>query len=172
MKASQKDNSEKGKRSGENEGEKNNEVQEVVRARKNAIGHEIKTLSNLIRRRLDNSPVFSEVTGMQGWIIGHVYHNRYKRDIFQRDIEAEFLIRRSTATGILQLMEKNGLIIRGPVEYDARLKKIVLTPKAIAIHEAVIRELDRLEEQLEQGLTQEEVNAFFVIIKKMKRNIE
>ena len=35
--------------------------------------------------------------------------------MFQRDVEAEFNIRRSTATGILQLMEKNGFLLREPV---------------------------------------------------------
>ncbi len=34
------------------------------------------------------------------------------KEIFQKDIEAEFNIRRSTATGILKLMEKNGFINR------------------------------------------------------------
>lgn len=147
--------------------------QEQREPRKDAIGYEIKTLSNLIRRRIDSSSIFSEeVTGMQGWIIGYVYHNQQKRNIFQRDIEAEFLIRRSTATGILQLMEKNDMIIRMSVDYDARLKKIMLTPKAVAVHEAVVNELNHLEEQLAQGLSKEELDSFFTIIRKMKKNVE
>ncbi len=140
---------------------------------KDKVGYEIKTLSNLIKRRIDNSAVFSEeVTGMHGWIIGFLYHNRDKRDIFQRDIEAEFSIRRSTVTGILQLMEKNNLIRREPVEYDARLKKLVLTPRAIEIHEAIHKELDNLEQQLSKDLTKEELSAFFKVIRKMRKNIE
>lgn len=140
---------------------------------KDKIGYEIKTLSNLIKRRIDNSEVFSdEVTGMHGWILGFLYHNRGKRDIFQRDIEAEFSIRRSTVTGILQLMEKNNLILREPVEYDARLKKLVLTPQAIEIHEAIQKELANLERQLSKDLTTEELTAFFTVIRKMRKNIE
>jgi DNA-binding MarR family transcriptional regulator len=140
---------------------------------KDKVGYEIKTLSNLIKRRIDNSAVFSEeVTGMHGWIVGFLYHNREKRDIFQRDIEAEFSIRRSTVTGILQLMEKNNLIRREPVEYDARLKKLVLTPKAIEIHEAIQKELSSLEQQLCKDLTKEELSAFFTVIRKMRNNIE
>ena len=64
---------------------------------------------------------------MQGWIIGYLYQNRDK-EVFQRDIQEQFSIRRSTVTGILQLMEKNGLITRSSVERDARLKKLELTP--------------------------------------------
>ena len=73
------------------------------------------------------------------------------RDIFQKDFEEEFSIRRSTATKILQLMEKNGLIERQKVESDARLKKIVLTNKALDIHKkAVGRPLYRRREDPDQ----------------------
>ena len=143
--------------------------------KKDAVGHEVKILSNMIKRRIDNAAVFTEnegITGMHGWIMGYLYRHSEKRDIFQRDIEAEFSIRRSTATGMLQLMEKNGLIQRDVVKHDARLKKLVLTPKAIAIHEAVIRELNEMEKQLVNGLTREEIDLFFKVIRKMRNNIE
>lgn len=139
------------------------------------IGHEIKVLSNLLKRRMGNSKVIADtdkLTGTHGYMIGYLYVNGSKGDIFQRDLEEEFSIRRSTATGILQLMEKNGLVLRETVEYDARLKKLVLTPKAIAIHEAVVKEFDKLESELSAGLTQEELDTFYRIINKMKKNME
>lgn len=142
---------------------------------RNNIGFEIRTLSNLIKRRIQNSSAISEsnkLTGMHGFIIGYLYENLDKREIFQRDIEAEFSIRRSTATGILQLMEKNNLITREPVDYDARLKKLVLTSKAIAIHESVTKEINEIEAQLTKGLTEEEINIFVATLEKLKRNIE
>ena len=141
---------------------------------KHSIGPEIKTLSNLIKRRFDNSKVISEVaklTGMHSWFIGYLYHNGDK-DIFQRDIEEEFSIRRSTATGILQLMEKNNLIVREPVDYDARLKKLVLTPKAIAVHEEITKEIQKIEADLANGLSKEEIDTFLLLINKMKKNLE
>ncbi len=81
------------------------------------IGYEIKNLSNLVKRRIIEETSKSNLdglTGMQGWIIGYVYRHSDHNDVFQRDLEKEFNIRRSTATGILQLMEKNGLINREP----------------------------------------------------------
>lgn len=141
---------------------------------KRLIGHEIKTLSNMIKRRIINIPIIVDtdrITGMHSWVIGYLYDNQDKGDIFQRDLEAGFSIRRSTATGILQLMEKNGLIYREPVAYDARLKKLVLTPKAISIHEQVVAEINKTEEDLIKGLTEEELNSFFTIIEKIKKNI-
>ena len=43
--------------------------------------------------------------------------------VFQKDIEATFNIRRSTATGLLQCFRGNGFVKRVSVDYDARFKK-------------------------------------------------
>lgn len=139
------------------------------------VGFEIKTINNLIKRRAEKSTTLrnaQRLTGMHSWVIGYLYHNRDKKEIFQRDIETEFSIRRSTVTGILQLMEKNGLIVRESVNYDARLKKLILTPKAIALHETIEEEINEFETQLVKGLTEEEINIFLSILEKMKKNIE
>ena len=85
------------------------------------IGFQIRTLSHLVKRTVDQAAfggVDDHPTGVQGWIIGYLYKNRDK-EVFQRDIQEQFSIRRSTVTGILQLMEKNGLITRSSVEQDA-----------------------------------------------------
>ena len=103
------------------------------------IGFDIRTLSILIKRYIDGSATkqyVDNLTGTHGWVIGYLYDNR-DHDVYQRDLETQFSIRRSTATGILQLMEKNELILREPVESDARLKKLVLTEKALDIHKMV-----------------------------------
>lgn len=137
------------------------------------IGLEIKTLSNLIKRYVDNSATkkyVDKLTGTHSWIIGYLYENREK-DIYQRDLETEFSIRRSTATGILQLMEKNKLIIKSPVDYDARLKKITLTPRAIEIQQIIAEDIKRIEAQLSKGLTEEEISVFFTVVRKIKNNM-
>ena len=64
------------------------------------IGIEIRILANLICRCL-NELGFNEehngLTGPQGLVLGYLYDHQDK-DIFQKDIEATFNIRRSTAT--------------------------------------------------------------------------
>lgn len=55
------------------------------------VGGEIRVLSNLIKRCMDDG-MPPETTGMQGWIIGFLHRNE-DRDMFQRDVEAEFNIR-------------------------------------------------------------------------------
>ena len=93
------------------------------------IGPAVKSLSNRIGQVLNNIPAVREnkdLTGIQVWILNFLFR-RGETATFQRDVEAEFNVRRSTATEILKQMERGGLIRRVPVDYDARLKKIELT---------------------------------------------
>ena len=113
---------------------------------KREIGFELNMMTNLIRRTLNQR--FSEngledLSGMQGPVIGYIYDHSEKQDVFQKDIEKWFNIRRSTATVMLQNLEQKDLIVRVPVPNDGRLKKIVLTDKARECHE-------RVREQIEQ----------------------
>ena len=138
------------------------------------VGFEIKTVHNLLKRNFESSPVnkkLENLTGMQRWVIGYLSDNEGK-DIFQRDLEEEFSVRRSTATGILQLMEKNDLITREAVSHDARLKKLVLTPKAIEIQKKITEEIKEHEKMLCEGISQEDLDVFFKVMKQIKTNLE
>ncbi len=139
------------------------------------IGFELKSVNNLIRRKMDNSFLVNgldEVVGMQGPMLGYIHENSQKRDVFQRDIEKEFNIRRSTATVVLQNLEQKGFLVREPVDYDARLKKIVLTQKAIE-HNNMIRErITAFNKALEKGITDSEKETFFRILDKIKNNLD
>lgn len=138
------------------------------------VGFQVNTLSHLIRRFTDQAILDAEqnpVTGMQSWIIGYLYGNREK-DVFQRDIQTHFSVRRSTVTGILQLMEKNGLITRQSVDYDARLKKLELTPMAIEGHERFHRCIQETEAKLSAGFTPEEKETFIRLCEKLRAHIE
>jgi len=151
----------------------------------NLIGHEIKILSNLIKRHIssnaekhddtdeENNIVVSndELTGMQSFIIRYLYDNGSK-EIFQRDIEKNFNIRRSTATVILQRMEKRELIEKVSVSYDARLKKLELTPKAIKVNMNVEQDIEAFEAKMRQGINDENFAIFMETIRKIISNIE
>ena len=76
------------------------------RRRKEKMGKEIRSLDNMLMRNLFCQVKkfgLDEMTVMHGWIIGFLYNNR-DRDIFQKDVETEFSIGRSTVTNILKLM--------------------------------------------------------------------
>ena len=138
------------------------------------IGFELHRSSRLVKRYMDNDAsklYIDKMTGTHGWAIGFFYHNR-DRDIFQKDFEQEFNIRRSTASNILALIEKNSLITRESVPYDARLKKITLTQKALDIQCIVDKAFENLEENIKKGISEEELQVFFKVIDKINSNLE
>ena len=92
------------------------------------VGKTIKVLSNYLNRRLLQIPAFrnqEEITPVQGMLLGFIIEE--EGDVFQKDIEEMFSLRRSTVSGVLSAMEGSGLIVRERVEYDARLRKICAT---------------------------------------------
>lgn len=138
------------------------------------IGKEIKRLDNEIHSRMQIYRAAingDELTMMQSMIIRYMYLNR-DRDLFQKDIEAHFSIARSTATGILQLMEKKEYIRRECVERDARLKKLVLLPKSIQQVEHSMKCINQMETLLRKDISQEDLHTFFKVIQKMRMNVE
>ncbi len=142
--------------------------------RKVMVAYEIRSISNLIKRYIYRSAVTAncdQYSEIQGMIIGYLSKNKEK-DVFQKDIEEIFTIRRSTVTGILQSMEKNNLIIRENVSYDARLKKIVLTDLGEKINIHIIREMRKFEETITKGVSDEELEMFVQVLNKFKNNIQ
>ena len=141
---------------------------------KKQLGFEIHKTSRLIKRYADSDATKSYVdkmTGTHGWAVGYFYKNRH-RDVFQKDFEQEFNIRRSTASSILSLMEKNELIKRESVPYDARLKKITLTQKALDVQAVVNEAFSRFESTMKQNISDEELEIFFSVLNKINNNLE
>ena len=68
-------------------------------------------------------------------------------------------------------MEKNGLIIREKVDYDARLKKLVLTDKAREINKLVEEDISRIERTIAEGIDEADLETFRRVVKKMKDNL-
>ena len=58
-----------------------------------------------------------------------------------------------------------------PVPQDNRLKKIVLTEKALSHRDQVFSELTALEETLVQGISREDLKVFFRVTEKMMDNL-
>ena len=139
------------------------------------LGFKINTISHLIKRGMDmknESANIPELTRSQVWIIKYLSEESKKGDIYQRDLEKAFNVRRSTATGMLQLMEKKGLIQRLPVPHDARMKKLVLTDYAIQISERMEKNIDTMEETMRKGITEEEIKVFSAVCSKIMKNLE
>lgn len=137
------------------------------------IGIELRSLNNAVRRYLEQSSASlgeDRITCSNAWIIGYIANA--ERDVFQRDLEDEFGITRSTASKVLVLLEKKDIIKRVGVAYDARLKKLTLTAKGAAIAETMRKNGSQMEEQLTKGFSEEELSALTDYFRRLRANLE
>lgn len=139
------------------------------------IGYEIRILNQVIGRLVNSyqSKVDEKagINRMQGWIIGYLYRHS-EEDVFQKDVEAEFQIARSTASGILQAMEKKGLITRESIPRDARLKRLVLTEKGMEFQMEIMDNFDRIQKVLRSDISPEKMECFMEVLDMIRENAQ
>ena len=110
------------------------------------------------------------ITETEGLIMGFLCDHP-DRELYQRDVEEVFCIRRSTASRFLQDLERDGMLIRQNVPQDARLKKLVPTEKALAIHAEIAEKAQIVEAMMTAGLTVEELEQFIATARKIQHNL-
>lgn len=140
---------------------------------KQPIAFQIKSLNNQIRRLLEKSAFpenHAELTGMHYAVLGYLADQ--EEDVYQKDIEAEFNIRRSTASEMLKLMEKNGFLLRTYDTIDTRLKKITLTEKAKELDKIAKANILQLQQRMTEGISPEEMEQFYHVLQKISNNIK
>ena len=142
--------------------------------RQNSIGFTIRRMSNLLRRKMaELAPPPEDRDGMtdMGCEIMEFLCEHVDRELFQRDVEEVFCIRRSTASRFLQKLERDGLLLRQSVARDARLKKLVPTERALALHSEVGAKSQVAESLMARDLTPEELARFLATAKKIQENL-
>lgn len=135
------------------------------------IGRYVHILSRQIKRRIDEAVAKYNVTSVQCAILGYIYEASRNKEVYAKDIENKFNMRRATVAEILSLMEKNELIERKANKQDARLKKIILKEKSLEIKNKVKEEISKVEKEIQQGISKEEMDIFKKVIQKMSKNI-
>ena len=142
--------------------------------RQKRIGREVSCLKNLFSRNIENNETIrfvNEITSANAIILRFLAKNQHT-DIYQKTIEENFSITKSTTSKILKLMEQNGLINRLGVDNDARLKKIILTEKGLAINESIRNVLDDVEKKALDGFNDEEIEMLYSFFDRIKTNLK
>lgn len=134
------------------------------------IGHKVGRIGRNIDKYFDKKRCAHDscMSRGQGMIMGYIMDTP-DSDIFQRDIEAKFHLSGATVTTMLKNLEKNGFIIRTPMENDARLKKIELTSKAIEHEKCTRKNIYKVEKIMREEFSAEEYDR---LISYMDRIIE
>ena len=137
------------------------------------LGVEIHIADLLLKRAGDACEEIhneKQLTGTHGYFLGYILKHD-DTPVFQRDIEAAFGIRRSSASNVLGLMEKNGLIERCAVDEDARLKRIVVTDKGRALHADTVKAFQRISAQALEGVPEADLEVFYDVLNAIQRNL-
>ena len=125
------------------------------------IPAQVRRVNNLIFRKINQFH----------WIMSYLYWHK-NEPVYQRDIEREFSITRSTVTNILQLMERKGYFERQSVPQDARLKRLILTEEGGRVHEKTMLSLHQTDEFVAGLLTEEENAELLRLLNKLRKGLE
>ncbi|GAD16599.1 helix-turn-helix domain-containing protein [Lentilactobacillus otakiensis] len=131
------------------------------------IGILLKNINNDLGRYSDREAKKMGITQVQMSIIDFVYRNESKQELYQTDVEREFNIQKSSATALLKLMEKRGLIVRSPSKTDSRYKMILLTARARQFAKKIRLFYDATETNLRRILG-DDSDAFIRNLKSLK----
>ncbi len=134
----------------------------------------LRVLHNQIRDIIHkNAPRFDKgpKSQLQGGILGYLFDHR-DQPVYQKDLEKEFRISRATATNTLQVMERDGLVVRQAMDKDARLKRIQLTDEAYANHKVIEKHMQMLDRRMLEGMSEIEVAELYRLLGIVLGNLE
>lgn len=132
----------------------------------------VNVLSHKLKKRMNAALSEFGITAVQSRIMRYIMDKEAQGPVFQRDVEKTFEMSRSTATAILQLLEKNGVIRRESVPKDARLKSLVPTEKAQQIDERVRACMAENQRLMIEGLSEGQLLLFLEVVKHMSENLD
>ena len=143
-----------------------NKVQEI----NHTLIHQIHRIDKIMFRKVSQ---YARECGLDGVVISHGWILRYlavnkDKDVFQRDLEKQLSVRRSTVTSTLQLMEKKGYILRESVPNDARLKRIILTSNGYEVFLKLKECFDKLNQYFEDMMTYDEYESTMKSLEKIE----
>jgi len=109
------------------------------------------------------------VSRLQGMAAGYIFTHK-DQQVIQKDLEKGMSIGKSTASGLVKRMVKNGLIYTAPSSTDARVKCLYLTTYAIDIMHAINEHAIMTEKALRKGISEEDLATFFKVLNKIREN--
>lgn len=136
-----------------------------------AIYKHVNHLANNQRQLIDTLAADKGYSGAQSRLLHYLFtHNT--EGVCQKDLEREFGFRASTATELLNTMEKQGLVKRVLSKIDARRKNIVLTDDAERYRDTVLSGMEELQQTLVAGIKEENLAVWLEVTEQMLTNMK
>lgn len=136
------------------------------------LGLEVRILSNLIYNKLNQLTMETEgVSVHQCWILQYLTENQDK-EVYQKDIEQLFSIKRATANQMLRSLEAKGYIRRTLSADDARRNILTVTKDGAEACAHLAGNLYQFMLKLHGDIPREELEQFQTTLRKLWHNIE
>ena len=137
------------------------------------IGHKLRMVHNSIDKFFDRRGTEETKKIPRGQVmIIHYLMDHPDEAVYQKDIERFFSISGATATNMIKGLEKAGLVERIANEHDARLKRLVLTEKAIVREQRIRKIVMELEEGMVNGFTENEISTYCKLTDRILQNLD
>lgn len=131
---------------------------------------QFKILNTAIERILNNEMADIGLTYTQATVIGYLKQN-VDKEICQKDIEYSLGLTHPTVSSILSRMEEGGMIVTETLSSDRRYKRIIPTEEAINLSECIHDKIEKIKEQLFDGISSEQEDFLDDMIKLMIQNV-
>lgn len=136
------------------------------------IGTELREVQQLIKQRMEiergNDSV--NLTHVQIRLLFFLYKS--EKPIYQKDIEEYMKIRRSTATQMLNVLERDGYIVRIIAKHDGRLKEVKVTDSTLLLIDVMEAHIHKTEWMLRQDIDEDDLSVFFKVLDQLKENLK
>lgn len=138
-----------------------------------SISIEIKKIDSLIVRKIIsyNKNSNYQLTPVQIVIIKYLVKNK-NNIVYQKDIEKKLGLRKSTISGILSTMIKNGIITRTESTTDLRSKEIRLSDKGLELDKKIKKKAIEFENLLQNNIEPKDLEIFYKVTNQIQKNLE
>ena len=92
--------------------------------------------------------------------------------VAQRDIEQYLNVSHTTAKGLLQRLEEKGFVRTAFDSSDGRVKNAYVTEKANRCREELAKDIESITTQMMQGLSDDEEQQLFALLRRVYLNIK
>lgn len=132
----------------------------------------IRNIAHLMANMQNRCLTMFGLTNQQARILMYIDKNiRKQRNIKRKDLEEFLNLKGSSVTSLMHGLEKNGFIERAQSSKDARRKELVLTSKAKSLVEQMDLIFEATDNQLQEGMTEEEKMTFRLLLGIAHNNI-
>ena len=135
------------------------------------VGKFVKIINNMLDSKVNRDFRKWDLTCSQHAIIAYLFDNQ-SVETTQRDLEETFSLKNPTVTGLLNLLEKKGMIQRVTNPKDRRSNIIKLTDKSLALEKQLTASRKRAEEAILEGFTPDEKQQLESFMRRLMDNIQ